>query len=118
MLHGMAALVGGNGSGGDGAAGIDALAEVDGVVGGVVVVGELAGGGDDADVIYAVVVEHLLGHLAAGHAAGERLFAVLLKLALQVGLDQITEDGHSAKDDKVGVHNGEREIYRDRERGW
>ena len=72
MLYGVATFVGSYGGGRNTIAKVYSLAEVDGFVGRVVVVGQLAGGADDAHVVDAIVAEHLLSHFASGHTVTQR----------------------------------------------
>ena len=99
VLHGMATFVGGYGSGSHRIAVIDALAQVDRAVCRVVVVGQVARRTGHADVVDAVVAQHLLSHFAARHSAVEGYLRVLLEFALKVGLHHPTEDGHAKEND-------------------
>ena len=82
VLHGVATLVSSHGCRGDAVALVDALAEVHGLDGGVIVVGQLAIYGGDAHVVDAVLAQHAFGHLAPRQPAGQRAARILLEFAL------------------------------------
>lgn len=95
VLEGVTGLVGSHGGSGYGAGVVDLGAEVDGAVGGVVEIGESAVDGLDADIVYAILSEHHLGHLGTGIGDGD--VAVFLELALKSAADNPAEKGKGAK---------------------
>ncbi len=98
VLDGVAAFVSCDGGGGDGVHVVDGLAEVDRFVGGVVVIGELAGSADDADVGDAVFAEHDFSDLCAGVADGDlRVFG---EAAFQGAAYEPTDEGCGSEDDE------------------
>ena len=97
MLYGMATFVCRHGRRRHGAVVIHIIAEVHGLVNGVVVVGKLAGSADDSHVVDTVVVQHLYGNILARHPVGKEYLAVFLEFALQVPLNQITHKGYNAE---------------------
>ena len=97
MLQGVSALMGSYGSGHDTVAGVNALAQVDGLVGRVVVVGQMTGRTSNLHIIDAVVVEHLTSHVGACHTIACRYLRVFLELVLQVHLHQPAHNGYADK---------------------
>ena len=87
----MTALVRGHRGGRHVGLGIYGLAQVDGLVGRIEIVGELPRSGGDLHVADAVGLQHPHGHLPAGHAVQERRLRRLLEFFLKRGLHHITE---------------------------
>lgn len=98
VLDGVTALVGGDAEGGDGVAVVVLFGEDEAAVGGVVVIGEVPGGGVDGDVADVIEVEDALGDLGAGHAGGGGHLGVFVV----GGADAIAgegADGHGADEE-------------------
>ena len=75
------------------------------MVGGVVVVGQVTFDAGDLDIVDAIVAQHLLGHVATGHATADGYLGIFLELAVQVGLHDIAEQGDSDEDYPDRTHN-------------
>jgi len=81
----------------DAAAVVDVLAQGDGLLGRVVVVGQRAVGGDDADIIDAVVVKHFLGYLGSRQAGTEPDLRILGKPAPERALYEQAQNRENDK---------------------
>ena len=103
MLDGVAALVGGNGGSSHRGAVVDLRAEVEGAVGGVVVVGEGTLNHVDLHIADVVVAQHHLGHLAAREAAFGADRGIFLKLFLHIAARQHRDEGQC---DEEHPHKG------------
>ena len=75
------------------------------MVSGVVVVGQVALYAGHLNVIDALVAQHLLGHVTASHAVGQRYLGEFLELSVQVGLHNVAEQGNSNKDYPDKAHS-------------
>lgn len=75
------------------------------MVGGVVMVGQVALNAGHLNVIDTLVVQHLLGHVTTSHTVGQRYLGEFLELSVQVGLHNVAEQGDSDKDYPDKVHS-------------
>jgi hypothetical protein len=98
MLHCVTTLMGSYRSGCHTARLVHRAAEIDRMIGGVVMVGQTAFDAGNLYIVDAVSMEHLLGHIATCHATAEGLFRKLLELAIQVGLHDIAHQGDTDED--------------------
>ncbi len=107
VLDGVTALVGGDAERGDGVAVVVLFGEDEAAVGGVVVVGEVPGGGVDGDVADVIEVQDALGDLGAGHAGGGGHLGVFVV----GGADAVAgegADGHGADEEGEVEEHGAR----------
>ena len=104
VLDGVAAFMSGDAESGDGGAVVIFFGENEAAVGGVVVVGEVPGGGVDGDVADVIEVQNALGDLGASHAGGGGHLGVFVV----GGADAVAgegADGHGAdEEDEVEEH--------------
>lgn len=68
-------------------------------------VGEMTSHTGHLHVVDTIVAQHLLGHVTASHAVGQRYLGEFLELAVQVCLHNIAEQGDSDKDYPDKVHS-------------
>ena len=83
VLHRVSTLMGSYSSGGDTVAIKNALAEVDSLVQRIVMVCQVSRRTSYLHVIDSIIVQHLLGDVAASHASRHRNLRILFKLLLQ-----------------------------------
>lgn len=53
------------------------------------------------DAMNSIVLKHLPGHIAASHSAWRRYFGVLVKLGLQIRLNQVTGYGYAYENNPI-----------------
>lgn len=75
------------------------------MVGGVVVVGQVTFDAGELDIIDAIVAQHLLGHVATGHATADGYLGIFLELAVQVGLHDVAEQRNADEDYPDSTHS-------------
>ena len=102
MLHGMSALVGGHCGGGHMTAVIHILAQVQGLVGGIIMVGERSLDTDHLHIIDAVLMQHLLCNFAPCEAGRQKLFRIFANFRFQTSLHDETQNHEKAKNQPVG----------------
>ena len=68
-------------------------------------VGEMTSHTGHLHVVDTIVAQHLLCHVTACHAVGQRYLGELLELAVQVGLHNVAEQGNSNKDYPDKAHS-------------
>ena len=106
MLHGVAALVGGNGRRRDARRVVDAVAQVDGHRLGVEVVGQVSRHVRHLDVVDVVLAQHLLGDLGAREPAGELNLRIFLEHRLEPCLDDVAGDADGDDEQKHARRSG------------
>ena len=106
VLHGVAALVGSHGRGGDARRRVDRVAQVDGHRLRVEMVGEVSAHVRHLHVVDVVVAQHLLGDLGAGQPAGELHLRILLEHRLQARLHDEPDDADGDDQDEHAHRRG------------
>ena len=98
MLNDVTAFMRGNGSGGDASLAVDSLTKVDSLSLGVVMIRELAWHAGNLNISYPVVHQHFPSDLRSCHPVRGRNLGILVKPAVESGLDHVAQYHHHNSD--------------------
>ena len=95
MLNGVTALVAGHSRRRNTTRRVDAVAQIDGHIGRIKVIGKLTRNMGNLYIVDIVVTQHLGGHLGTGHTAREWHLRIFGKDRLQASLNDISDNGNN-----------------------